>query len=220
MAEPERLNIQDRIEQIRQNAKPVDRSRHQVESPEEAQDRRRRRMAMKLERWSRRLPKLYAEATLDALDENQHADEVAAWLASPSRTLFLAGEIGTGKSFSAYALGRAAAEQFQWVEAWNVVELLDELLPGAEAAVTWASVLECDLLILDDLAAAKATDWAVQSMYRIADKRVTEERRQIVTTNGTFADLVEKWGGPTMDRFAYRSATVVLTGESRRKAPW
>lgn len=189
-----------------------------VESEEERESRLDRQSGRRRERWQQRLPKLYQSATLDALDSSQHPKELTGWLARGQSTLFLAGAPGTGKTFAAYALGSAAAARRMWVEAWNTVELLEALLPSAGSPETWSAVLECDLLILDDLAAPKVTDWASQAVYRIADKRVNEERRQVVTTNGSFEELVEKWGAPTMDRLVFGSASLVMTGPSRRKS--
>lgn len=191
------------------------------ETPEQARERLRGRMAPRTDRWLARTPKLYTEAVLDRLEADQKPVELAKWLRSDSSTLFLAGPIGTGKTFAAYAAGHhAATSMLVWAEAWNVVEMLDALLPGPDSMATWSAVLESDLLVLDDLAAPKVTDWAAQTMYRIADKRVNDGLRQIVTTNGTYEELVERWGSPTMDRLAYKQTTILLTGKSRRTVGW
>lgn len=191
-----------------------------VETDEQVRERTRRRATSKQAWWENRVPKLYAEASLDKMEPAQQPEQLVAWLQDPDLlTLFLAGPMGTGKTYAAYALCRSAAETM-WVEAWNAVELLDALLPSSGAPETLYSVLECDLLLLDDLFAPKVTDWALQTMYRISDRRVNSGLRQIVTTNGAFPDLVEKWGGPTMDRLSYRSQAVKILGKSRREALW
>ena len=191
-----------------------------TESPDELRERLRRRLQPKRERWLKRLPGLYSDATLDGLAPQQQPDALKHWLGSEQRTLFLAGAAGAGKTWAAYAIGAAAVDAPAWVEGWNTVELLEALMPGPEAATTLDAVLDCDLLILDDLFAPKVTDWASQMMYRIADKRVNDERRQIITTNGDWVSLVAKWGEPTMDRLGYRSTAVVVEGGSRRSRGW
>lgn len=222
--EPVRLDLAEQVERMRLAQR--ERDKHgvaparpsRVESADEVRERHIRRLAPRRERWESRLPALYRNAALDLLADEQQPQTLRDWLAGDSLTLFLAGAAGVGKTYAAYALGRAAVDVPMWVEAWNTVELLEALLPGAIAAETLDAVLRCDLLILDDLYAPKVTDWAAQTMYRIADARVNELRRQIITTNGQWASLVERWGEPTMDRLGYQSVGVVVAGEqSRRK---
>lgn len=185
---------------------------HPGETPEEAQARLQARQAVYQQRWLARRPLMYADASPADLDHGPARD----WLNSASLTLVLAGQVGTGKTHTAYAIGNSGAAQGAWVEAWTVTDLLAALRPDGDARVA-VDVRRCDLLILDDLGASKPTEWAVDQVTSLLDARLREGRRQIVTTNAPGAALEEAWGGRLMDRLAYRQTVQVFTGESRRR---
>jgi DNA replication protein DnaC len=192
-----------------------------AEGPLEVEARRAVRLKHYAERWGKRLPAMYEDASLDKLaimtDDPESARKVTTWLAAESsRTLVLAGDVGTGKTHAAYAIGNAAVARGIWTEGWTVTDLLEAMRPNGDAAGA-RDVARCPLLILDDLGAGKATDWAVDALTSLVDARLRENRRQIVTTNLPYPALVEAWGARLMDRLAYRWTTVTLTGPSRRK---
>ena len=57
-----------------------------------------------------------------------------------------------------------------------------------------------DLLHLDDLGAEKRTDWVLEQLYAIVDRRYEEQRSMVVTTN------LERAGARGADRRAHRLA--------------
>jgi hypothetical protein len=187
------------------------------ESPEDRRARLQRQADNRAARWRRRLPVIYAEAGLADLD-GPVRDALVEWSQDPApRTLILVGGTGTGKTYAAYALGREAVAHQRWVEAWNVVDLMHALRPGGDET-TFDHVSACDLLILDDLAQVKTSDWAVEQMYRIVDARVNAALPTVVTTNQSATTLGEMWGAATLDRILFRARIVKMTGQSRRQA--
>jgi DNA replication protein DnaC len=160
---------------------------------------------------------MYADASLTDLSDEQHAPEVGGWLGSGSATLMLAGSVGAGKTHAAYAVGNAAVTAGLWTEAWTVSDLLEALRPGGEGA---PGVREADLLILDDMAASRVSDFAQDALLSILDARLGNRRRQVVTTNLTYDAMAETWGARIMDRLAYRWTVVQFTGPSIRRAEW
>lgn len=170
-------------------------------------------------RWAQRLPVMYEDASVDQLGPDQHRDAVRAWLHGPGSTLFLAGSVGAGKTFAAYAVARAADEAGAWVEAWTVADLMEALRPAGDPAVR-DIVRACDLLLLDDLSVVKVSEWAQEQLNGIIDERLRQRRRQIITTNVTYTDLSTGWGERTMDRLSYRMTALDFAGPSRRQAAW
>jgi len=185
-----------------------------TETPDEAAERLAARRAVYQARWSAQVPPMYQEAAWADLDEGLRFDWPEA-----SLNLVLAGPVGTGKTHAAYALGNAFSGRGQWVQATTVVDLLAALRPEGDPSLARA-VRECQVLVLDDLGAGKASEFAVEQMTALLDLRVREGRRTIVTTNVPETDLEAAWGGRFMDRLRFRRTVHVFRGESRRKAAW
>lgn len=192
---------------------------NQRETPEEASQRHAARVSAYQARWDALVPPMYREAAVDALDDLQEAVRVRAWLRSGSLHLVLAGGVGTGKTYAAYAVGNQALSAGMWVEAWNVGDLMDAMRPASSDRDAERRARDCRLLILDDLT-AKASDWEAERMTLLLDARVRAERQTIVTTNITSAHITETWGPRFMDRLRYRMTSAIFQGESRRGGEW
>lgn len=189
------------------------------ETPEQAAERRRLAAEARAARWQRRLPATYASAALADL-EPEHHDPILQWIKDRTAlNLVLAGNIGTGKTHAAYAIGNYAVAKGSPVEAWHVHDLLVAMRPEGDR---YAYDRACDarLLILDDLGATKPTDWARDTMLALINHRVANERRTIYTTNASSADLRALWEPRMVDRIMEASVSVLFKGESRRKAAW
>lgn len=190
------------------------------ESPDELRERLAIAAAHKAARWERRCPVLYADAKPTTLDADQSPERLAAWMNDDDAlNLILAGSVGTGKTWAAYALGWAMVGRGVFVEAWTVGDLLDALRPDGDR--NEASYAErADVLILDDLGATRPTEWAVETLTALMDTRLREKRRTVVTTNLAEAIIASAWGDRLMDRLRHSCTVVVMTGASRRGAGW
>lgn len=201
-----------------------------VETPAERSQRLLEASRAARTRWGARVPAMYAQARLaDVLTDGDHlrpdqAQSIQAFQASMGGhpgplNLVLAGPVGTGKTHAAYALGNQAALAGLTTEAWAVVDLLEAMRPSGDAQAAYLA-RRARLLVLDDLGAQKASEWAVEAMTGLLDERVRENRHTVVTTNVPEPDLEGAWGGRFMDRLRYRRAVAVFHGESRRAAAW
>lgn len=189
------------------------------ETPEEARERKALQAANRSARWRSRLPVMYATASVTDLDGTQHAETIAGWLGDASATLILAGNVGAGKTHAAYAVGHRAVASGLWVEAWTVADLLEALRPGGDPTAS-DHARACDVLILDDLMATRASEWAVEQITSLLDHRLRNRGRQVVTTNVDGKTLEEAWGARAMDRLRYRWTVCTFAGQSRRLAAW
>jgi DNA replication protein DnaC len=190
-----------------------------TETPAEARARHQIRMDGLAARWRDRAPAMFRDASVDALDERQYPVRVQSWLHSGSLHLVLAGPVGTGKTYAAYAVGNQALAAGKWVEAYAVGDLMDALRPGSSDSSADHRARSCQVLILDDLT-GKATDWEAERMTLLLDARVREQRQTIVTTNISSAQIETTWGGRFLDRLTHRMTALTFTGDSRRKADW
>lgn len=120
-----------------------------------------------------------AQAWLDAA---LYADDPRGWLV-------LQGPNGGGKTTLALcvanrALSRGLQVVFQFVP--NLLDhLRDTYRPGSE--VTYDQLFEqvrsVPLLVLDDLGAQRATDWAIEKLVQIVKSRSLENLSTVITTN-------------------------------------
>lgn len=184
------------------------------ETPQEKAAREAARREVYQARWRAQVPPMYATATRSDLDQLQ-----AVHWPSDSLNLVLAGPVGTGKTHAAYAIGNDLAAGGHWVQAATVVDLLAAHRPEGNPRLVQAA-RECQVLILDDLGAGKASEFAMETLTALLDLRIREGRRTVVTTNDTEAELEKAWGGRFLDRLRYRRTVAVFRGESRRKADW
>lgn len=138
-------------------------------------------------------------------------------------TLLLAGPTGTGKTHQAYAALRMLAEariRFTPWYAYSSAELYAQLRPatGRDTEKTFADILGASLLFIDDLGAAKSSEWTEEVTYRIIDGRYNRCLPMIVTTNVPIPQLAERIGDRCASRLAETSVRVVLSGPDRRRA--
>ena len=144
--------------------------------------------------------------------------------------LFLVGNCGVGKSHLAYAVANALIEQKTSVIAMTMIDLLLKLKSSyrtdEENEEKVLKVYEdCSLLIIDDLGKEKPTEWALQMIYAIIDRRYNSLKPIIVTTNYNAEELIAKFtigkdsstGRAIVDRLFEMCHYLPIKGESYRK---
>lgn len=192
----------------------------------ESDEDRAERLALQAEhraaRWRARLPLLFTEASmvnlLDDAEQREPAKVMLRWLDdSDALNLVLAGSVGTGKTYAAYALGNEAVMRGMWVEGWTLADLLTAMRPDGDPRAGELA-RSAELLVIDDLGATKVSDWAQETMTALLDARTREGKRTIITTNlPGLQPISDAWGGRFRDRLKYRMTALTLTGESRRE---
>lgn len=75
---------------------------------------------------------------------------------------------------------------------------------------------KADLVVLDDLGAEKTSEFALQSLYIIIDKRYSEMCPTIITSNLTVDEIAEKVGDRIASRIAGMCRVIELRGRDRR----
>lgn len=176
-----------------------------------------RRRATAITDWAASVPPLWYAADLDRLSDTQQPEKIRGYLTGDLRNLILAGPVGTGKSFAAWAIAHQAVTHGMRPKGWSTPRLLLDMRPDGDRTAFDRACM-ADLLILDDLGAARPTDWATEQIYSIAEARTNHQLRTVITTNSSWDELVAIWGAPTMDRFRDRATSVALRGDSRRGA--
>jgi DNA replication protein DnaC len=103
--------------------------------------------------------------------------------------LLLVGQTGTGKTHLAISVMRRLIQRGHEAVFFGYQELLEKLKSsydpayGAALRESYQRALECEVLVLDDLGAYRATDWVLDTVTHLITVRCNERRSVICTTN-------------------------------------
>lgn len=139
-------------------------------------------------------------------------------LHSPS--LFLYGETGLGKTHLSLAIAGAVTQKGFGVIYGSAQNLLDrmerERFKGEGEGATDA-ILECDLLILDDLGAEFSTQFSVAAVYNILNTRMQSGKPVIISTNLTIKELEKRYTRRITSRIFGTYTTLAFFGSDVRQ---
>ena len=102
------------------------------------------------------------------------------------------GTVGTGKSYTAACIANELLNQMIPVVMTSFVKILQNIQgnPDEEERIM-AGLNTAKLLIIDDLGAERSTDYALEKVYNIIDRRYLSGKPLILTTNMTLKDMQE-----------------------------
>ncbi|MER7049552.1 ATP-binding protein [Streptomyces jumonjinensis] len=137
------------------------------------------------------------------------------------RSLLIAGTTGTGKTHQAYGAVRSlisAGVRLRW-KAVTAADLYADLRPrpGHDGERELRDLARCPLLIIDDLGAAKHSEWTEEITMRLMNRRYNELLPTLVTTNLGMADLRAHIGDRVASRLSEMADKVILDGPDRRR---
>jgi DNA replication protein DnaC len=189
----------------------ADRSRPHRQAQQAARDRRERilreqraertRVANR-ERSAAQVPARYRSATVDH-------PAVADWVTRTVRSgvtggadgLVLNGPVGCGKTWQAYGAWTTVAQRTGCrAVAVPVPAFLDSLRPGRTPLVPLEDAERADLLLLDDLAGERDSEWTAELVYRLIDARWNAVLPTIVTVNAPGTVIRDRLGARVASR--------------------
>jgi DNA replication protein DnaC len=135
-------------------------------------------------------------------------------------SLLITGPTGTGKTFESYgAVNQLAGIGLlrKWVIT-TAPDLYGSLRPRAnfDSESRIQEILRTPLLVVDDLGAAKTSEWVEEITYRVVNTRYEQQRPTIYTSNLTGPQLREVVGERIASRLT-ECRQVALTGPDRRR---
>ncbi|MFJ8980174.1 ATP-binding protein [Streptomyces sp. NPDC102282] len=136
-------------------------------------------------------------------------------------SLLMAGVVGAGKTHQAYGAVRLLVKGgvgVRW-RATTAADLYADLRPrpGVDSERGLAVVSRCPLLIIDDLGAAKASEWTEETTYRLINRRYNYELPTLITTNLRISDLRAHLGDRVASRLAQMTTRVEFEPVDRRR---
>jgi DNA replication protein DnaC len=121
--------------------------------------------------------------------------------------LWIQGTPGTGKTTLAMLVSRAALDAGRTAAIYSLPGLLARIRrtfdaeAGEDSYFTFFNrLVSVDLLHIDDLGAEHRTDWVLEQLYAIIDRRYSDRRSIVVTTNLSEPELREQLGERTVSR--------------------
>lgn len=138
------------------------------------------------------------------------------------RSMWIEGDVGTGKTALAMLVSKAALESGRTVAIYSMPRLLAlirESIEREEGVVGFLERLSAvELLHIDDLGAENQTDWALEQLYTIVNSRYEEQRSIVLTTNLDHARAREQIGDRIVSRLVEMCGDTVvhLHGDDRR----
>ena len=174
---------------------------------------------MRRVQWAASVPQRFVDA-----EPPDFAGEVGAALAEWSNSdhppnLLVVGPTGTGKSHAAVAAIRRAFFAGRDVGFWPVAELCDWLRPGPDDRERMGDLMDLDRLVIDDVGAERSTEWTVERLDIVVNRRWLEERPTVVTSNLEPTALEGHIGEHCYSRLVGSGAVALrLTGADRRRS--
>mgnify|MGYP001590214423 CR=1 FL=1 len=166
--------------------------------------------------------KAHEKISFDLLDDRQK--KVAnQYLAIPFGNLIINGSSGSGKTWTAIAaakrlIERGASAKYISVP-WMFAFIRDQIGHDKNFQITEYvnSLLRYDYLILDDLGAHRATDWAIETLYLILDQWESHEKKGLIcTTNLSMDDVAKTFSDRIASRLAASCKLIKLDGDDKR----
>ena len=143
--------------------------------------------------------------------------------ASPN--LLLQGGTGLGKTFLSGCIARTVADRgfgvvYETVQ--NALTAFEEQKFSRDGETYAAAsekvkrILECDLLILDDLGTELTTGFTQSALYNIINTRLGERRKTIISTNLTDGELAARYIPQVVSRIGGEYDTLLFRGRDIR----
>ncbi|MFD5319377.1 ATP-binding protein [Streptomyces sp. NPDC127098] len=136
-------------------------------------------------------------------------------------SLLMVGPTGTGKTHEAFGAIRAlaaAGARLAW-QATTAADLYAALRPraGVDTERELNAIARCPLLLLDDLGAAKGSEWTEEVTYRVINHRYAEMLPTLVTCNLPIGQLRQAVGERVASRLAGMTGRAIFAGPDRRR---
>mgnify|MGYP002870008882 CR=1 FL=1 len=135
------------------------------------------------------------------------------------RSMLMYGSTGTGKTFiSSCVASELSAQGFavSFGSAFEYFKRIEDEHFGRAGGDTMGTMIDCDMLIIDDLGSEFKTSFTESRLYNIINTRMNAERPTIVSTNLSTDELKARYNDRISSRLLGTYAPIPFTGEDIR----
>jgi len=112
-----------------------------------------------------------------------------------STNLLLYGNPGSGKTYLSYCISKAILDMGYLV----IYKTSDELIKNLRDirfnndSTLESLILECDLLIIDDLGAEHLNEFSITELFNVINKRILSNKKMLISTNLTLPGITKQY---------------------------
>lgn len=148
----------------------------------------------------------------------RYADGFSEFLKS-GQGLLLYGNCGTGKTYAACEVANALIDRGYRAVVVNFSRVLNTLQGTFEKQAYIDQIVDCHILVIDDLGVERSTEYAKEQVYNVIDARYRDGRPMIITTNMNLDKMrndnaLDNYR--TYERILERCFPINVSGRSRR----
>ncbi len=150
----------------------------------------------------------------------QYCRDYARAFTPNAPSLLLSGSTGTGKTHLSLAIAKQVTEQGYNVVYGSIQPLLRKLESehfGRAEGDSEAQLINCDLLILDDLGMEFDSAFTRACLYNILNARLLEDKPTIISTNLSYSAIAERYGDQIASRIIGGFEPLLCVGEDIRQ---
>lgn len=151
----------------------------------------------------------------------EYCRHYAADFSKNSKSLFMYGETGLGKTHLSLSIAQWAVRRGYGVvygSAQNLLSSLEQQRFGRSSeGLTEQELLDCDLLILDDLGAEFTTQFTISIIYNLINTRLLTGKPVIISTNLSPKELEDKYAQRITSRIIGNYVSLRFCGRDVRQ---
>lgn len=151
--------------------------------------------------------------------------EYAASFGKNSMNLLFQGGTGLGKTYLSACIARTVAEKgfsvcydtaSSALDAFELRKFARDAETAAAASEKTQRMLDCDLMILDDLGTEMATPMAISALYTLINTRLVNGKKTVISTNCGDAELRRRYGDQICSRIEGEFTKLPFAGRDIR----
>lgn len=137
------------------------------------------------------------------------------------QNLFIYGSTGVGKTFLSNCIAKELIDQANCVIYFSAFDLFDTLAKNtfqrdSESDSTPEDILECDLLIIDDLGTELTNTFVASALFQCINERIMRRKSTIISTNLSLSQFRDIYSERILSRITSNYTMIKLFGEDIR----